>query len=283
MGKNAYPANFYTKGTVASKISIFHQPGLPTPPPEIRRHLKSLTMAELQRAKEFHKAMENYETALKYIERQMAISTDPREIKGLKLELADAHFQNGNMEKATKAYTIYLAAYPGSTEAPYALYKGLLALFYTTLTPDRDPSRTKMVLNLTRTYLQRSTDGAQGYEAYENEVKKIEQECAQKIVDHHQGIFDFYYNQGQYDAATTRLVAMKKELIPLTEQIGTSIEPQLLWLEAKVYASLGKKELATAKKEEVALRFPVYHAQQLAQATFIPRRKNFSGHHKKQA
>ncbi len=239
-------------------------------PPEARRALKSLKLDELEKVRAYYSSCNDNDKELTVVERMVSLATDQHQVRTLKLTLADLYFKTGSLEKATKIYTNYLLLYPGSELAPYATHQAILCLFYTTLTTDRDQTRTRATIHLAQSYVQKCEAKVAGYAQYEGEVRRIMHECANKLLEYDINIINFHYKQGNFAAAQARLGAVKKELVALMQGLDETAEPRLILLEADLYQQLGNKELADAKMNEVANRFPLYQSTLQLAATQSP-------------
>lgn len=233
----------------------------PVPPSELKKNIKTMTLEELQKAKEYYLAINNKTNAITYLEQIITISSDQQLLKDFRLELADLYFDQGTIGKANKMYTSYLALYPGSEHRAYAHYRAILCRFYETFSPDRDQTRTEETLILTQEYLNRSITDKEFYTAYVTDVENIQKQCCKKLFEHDRDIFRFYYKKGNYKAADVHLAYMKKNYSKLYKES----EPELLTLECSVAEQKHDTTLLLAKQTELKQKFPAYHATMLAQ------------------
>ena len=153
---------------------------------EAKRTLSVMTYEELKQAKDRQIAANNTEAAIKYIERMLKLCDDINEIAALMIDLADLYFDNGDLTKAGTLYTEFTRMYPGNKKTEYALYRGILSSFYSTLTIDRDQSMTHKTIELSDQFLGRDL-----FTQYKDEVEKIRQQCYQKVVESEFNVCDF--------------------------------------------------------------------------------------------
>ncbi len=233
----------------------------PVPPAEVKKNIKTMTVEELQKAKEYYSATNSKTNAISYLEQIITISSDQQLLKDFRLELADLYFDQGLITKANKMYTGYLGLYPGSEHRAYAHYRAILCRFYETFSADRDQTRTEETLILTQEYLNRSITDKEFYTAYVTDVENIQKQCCKKLFEHDMNIFNFYFKKANYKAAEVHLAYMKKHYAKIYKET----EPTLITLECNVAEQKNDTTLLIAKQTELKAKFPEHHATLLAQ------------------
>ncbi len=218
----------------------------------LHKKIPSMSLAELQEAKEYVLRFDNTELATQFVQQMLLIhkSDNQEEIRMLRLELADLYFDDGKMKQAGKEYRTYVKFYPGSKEQDTAQYKEILSRFYSRLTPPRDQSITHKTLALANVYLDKPVD----QKAYEQDVQKIVKACHQDLYDYEIDIFKQYCTRKQFTGAQTRLAAIKKEFLPIMKQI----EPELIEWEGALAQQQGKAEIVAQSIETLKTKFPEY-------------------------
>ena len=117
------------------------------------KQLTDLTFEELAQLKDAYLENGDKPFAIKCIDRMVIVSSEAQELKDLRIELADLHFDLGNLEQAETVYNDYISFYPGSDLIEYATYKAILSCYYQALESDRDQSKTHQALSLADTFL----------------------------------------------------------------------------------------------------------------------------------
>ena len=232
-----------------------------TPPPELKKNIKGMTIPELITAKDYCIATDNKTQAILYLEQIITLATDQNTLKDIRLELADLYFDQGSISRASKMYTAYLGLYPGSEDRAYVHYRAILCRFYETLNADRDQTRTEEALILTQEYLNRVISDKELYMAYSTDVETIQKQCCKKLFDHDKGILEFYYKKGNFKAAQLHVAHMKKQY----EKLYKEGEPELLVFECTLAQNAHDTTLLLAKQLELKTKYPEFHATLVAQ------------------
>lgn len=235
----------------------------PVPPAALKKNVKTMTIEELQTAKEYCVATKNTSQAIIYLEQIVMNSSDQNILRNARLELADLYFEQGSIDKAGKLYTSYLALFPGSEDCAYVHYRAILCRFYETFSSDRDQTRTEETLILTQEYLNRSLKDKEFYTAYITEVENVQNQCCKKLFEHDRDICKFYCKKGNLKAADIHLAYMKKHYGRLYKQS----EPELLTLECAIAQQKNDSTLLIVKQTELKNKYPDYHATIVAQQT----------------
>ncbi len=232
-----------------------------TQPAVARKNPKTLSMAELQIAKEYSEALDNKAQTIVYLENMVKQCSDPAMLKEIYLELADLYFEQGSMDLAAKLYSSYVALYPGSPERAYVHYQAILCRFYTTFSHDRDQTKTEETLQLTQLYMDMATKQGELYKEYCDDVASIQKQCCKKLYAHELDIFNFYYKKGNYKAAQVHLDEIKRVYLSL---LNEEIEPDLLALECNLATRLGDTKMVVTKQAELQAKYPHLSTLKLA-------------------
>jgi len=222
-------------------------------PAVAKRNPKTLTMAELQIAKEYSEALDNKAQTIVYLENMVKQCSDPVLLKDIYLELADLYFEQGSMDLAAQLYSSYIALYPGSPLRAYVHYQAILCKYYTTFSHDRDQTKTEETLKLTQLYNELASKQGDIYKEYYNDVASIQKQCCKKMYAHELDVFNFYYKKGNYKAAQVHLDEMKRIYLGL---LNEEVEPDLLALECNVATRLGDSKTAVTKQAELEAKYP---------------------------
>lgn len=232
-----------------------------TQPAVAKKNPKTLSMAELQIAKEYSEALDNKAQTIIYLEHMVKQCSDPAMLKDVYLELADLYFEQGNMDLAAQLYSSYIALYPGSPQRAYVHYQAILCKFYTTFSYDRDQTKTEETFKLTQLYLDMASKQSEVYKEYCTDVASIQKQCCKKMYAHELDIFNFYYKKGNYQAAQIHLDEMKRVYLGL---LSEDVEPDLLALECNVATRIGDSKLAVTKQAELQAKYPQIATLKLA-------------------
>jgi outer membrane assembly lipoprotein YfiO len=229
-----------------------------------KKVLRDMSYAELKEAKNRQLQAKDISSAIRYLEKMLPMSTDAQERRTNILELADLFFDNGELEKAGKLYNDFTQLYSGNSKVEYASYKSVLCSFYSTLSSDRDQTKTVDTIERGEKFLDRSSV----FTTYTPEVQKIVTNCRKKLFDSQLGIFTFYLNRGRYTSAQKRLENIRKEFIPVLPEA----EPHILVLEVDLAGKLHNTTLVAQKQAELATKFPSYHQELVVAQTKNTRR-----------
>src|SRR5581483_12502002 len=83
---------------------------------------------------------------------------EKEEIRKATLELAHYHLENTDLEKAQKFAADYQLLYPGTPEAKDAAYIDIQAHFLSTLSPDRDQTKTRKTIESSQNFKRKYKD-----------------------------------------------------------------------------------------------------------------------------
>ncbi|KKP35885.1 MAG: hypothetical protein UR26_C0002G0187 [candidate division TM6 bacterium GW2011_GWF2_32_72] len=220
---------------------------------------------ELNQLKNEYVDSKRYDLAIKCLERLEKLEDISREnLQKVRLEMADICFENGQLPKSAEYYKKYADFYPGSKNSEYATYKAILCKFYSTLSADRDQKQTEEALELADKFLERSSI----YKEHADEVRKIKQQCQNKLFERDENIFNFYLNRGSNKAAIVRLENIKKTFT----NNNMNMEPKILALECQLAQKLNNTKLFEEKTKLLADKYPD-HAIKIAQTA--PKKKKY--------
>lgn len=231
----------------------------PPAPAVTKRTPRTLTFEELQVAKEYAGSFGTPAQTAIYLENMVRLCSDPNQLKEIYLELADLYFEQGFLDKAAKLYASYGVLYPGSEQRAYVDDKEVLCNFYSTLSSDRDQTKTEETFKLTQRFLDKAQNDVL-YQDYKNDVMTIQRQCCQKMYDHELDTFNFYVKKGNYKAAQLHLDEMKKTYVVLMD----TAEPHLLEQECSLAQKQGDTKMLLAKQAELSQKYPEWAIIQLA-------------------
>jgi outer membrane protein assembly factor BamD len=179
------------------------------------------------------------------------------------LRVADCHFIQGNHAEAAVAYQQFLKAHPTHEDAHYAAFKRGLSFYEMipsdwVITPpphERDQAATRdarsSLSHFIRTYPR------------SEHVERAEETLAlvvDALVQHEMYVAEFYLSRDQKNAAAVRL-----EVIP-RKFPDSSLVPDAMFLQAKVYLEMDRPADATRVFREIIERFPDHHQALRARA-----------------
>jgi outer membrane assembly lipoprotein YfiO len=217
---------------------------------EWNKTFRTMTFDELAARKDELLQENDYYTATKYLEKMVSLCPDLQKLAFLMLELADAHFERGELTKAEKYYKEFRLMYPGHNRIEYASYKAILCSFYQTLQADRDQTKTQETLELTEQFLKRKDI----FTTYATEAENIQMQCHQKQFTSNVAIIQDYINRGRTKSAEHRLEQIRTEYHQKLEL--AFIEPTILSLEIALAQKKNDDAQAAQKIEELCTKFP---------------------------
>lgn len=188
------------------------------------------------------------EGAIRVAERMVPMCKKLIELEELSLDLADLIYEYGDFEKSAKLYTEFAKLYPGNTGVERALYRAITCNFNCILDAERDQTRTKDTIELTKQFLER----ADVFKDYVQEVEEIQRNCYTRLFESEMNVVDFYLNRGSLRSAQKRLENIKKEYLELLP----SLEVDTLRFEIKLAEKQALPDIVLAKRSELAQRFP---------------------------
>lgn len=222
-------------------------------PTRINKPMGQMNLAELTQTKDYLVAQNDKETALRYLERMTPLC-NLDQMGPVILQTADVLFDTGSLAKAHEKYQEYYKLYPGEKKsAEHALYRSILSKNLLALDIDRDQTSTREALELVKTF----KDKESIFTTYNLEVKNIERQCQQRLIDSELYVVSYYEKRKMYASATNRLRLIKTEYVSHFPEL----EPQLLYKELQIAQKGGAKDLITQNEQVLNERFPEYMAQ----------------------
>jgi outer membrane assembly lipoprotein YfiO len=212
--------------------------------------VKTMPEEELRTVADMCLSLQWYDQALTYLKQLEKKTKNTTTAKNIKLEIADIHFQEGNLKTAAKLYDDYINLYPGDKEkAAYAKYKGILSNFYSMLKKDRDQTATHKTIALADAFLESNSTL---FKKYAYDVQSIKNHCFTRLYEHDAVIFDFYLKKESFKAAENRLASMRNNLLSKRPDL----EPRFLECEIRIAQAQHDIPRVTRVSKELATRFP---------------------------
>ncbi len=206
--------------------------------------IRSMTYDELKETKDRYIHEENFDAALRCLEKMKPICSDLAELHDIMLEYANLLFTTNDFEKAAAVYKEFAKFYPGSKKAEYASYRSILCCFKQIKDAERDQTKTKQTIELAEGFLERATV----FTEHANDVHKILAESRDRLFASDASIFKYYISRGNLVSAKKHLEIMKKDFITLVAMA----EPKLIELEM----NFAQAQNNTALFEEKSLNSP---------------------------
>lgn len=214
-----------------------------------KKLLRDLSLQELQQERDALVKAGNKEIALKYTKKMLEKCKDMALLCDLTLEAADLYFECGHLTEAADLYSDFLLFYPGNQKVEYAQYKAILSTFYGTLDHERDQTLTRKTIELSRSFLERSS-----FTTYTKEVAKIKTSCLERLAESELNIVQFYLNRGNYLSAQTRIASIEKEFLKELP----SLEPRLLQCKYSLAQKTDQQEQLKTIEDQLQKNFPSY-------------------------
>lgn len=191
-----------------------------------KKTIKTMNMQELIEKKDELLASGDKVTAAKFAEKMVTMCNDLTQRGLYMLDLADLHFELGNLKKAELVYKEFAALYPnfkheGEDKTEYALYKEIVCSYLSILDADRDQTKTKETLELVNLFDERS-QGA--FKKFDQDVVTIKKECTRRCMDSEINVFNFYLHRGSYRAAHHRLAKIEETYKKMTKELPQVVE-----------------------------------------------------------
>ncbi len=178
------------------------------------------------------------------------------------LAIADAYFGNEKYEEALSYYRDFSDLHPQHEKVPYTLWQAALCHERRALMPARDQAATRdAIVFLDRLLLKHAHSG------YAQRAEELWRELQTKLATNVEGIADFYYSRGEFEAASERYRAL------LNEYPGLGFDARVLFKLGECYAELQRtdeadrifrtlvahyadSEFATRAREQLATNLP---------------------------
>jgi outer membrane protein assembly factor BamD len=143
------------------------------------------------------------------------------------LAIADAYFANEKYEEALSYYRDFSDLHPGHPKVAYTIWRAALCHQRRVLEPGRDQAFTRDALVfLDRLLLQHPRS------EHSEEAEVMWRELQTTLAENVEGIADFYYDRGEYEAAAERYRAL------LNEYPGLGLDARVLYKLGESYGAL---------------------------------------------
>lgn len=183
-----------------------------TPRPHANVPWKKLTEEQVIDLLNYAREVLDYDLEIKTLVHLSKTAKKHDNLKKYLLEIGDYYFERNSLEKSITYYLEYCTLFPGSKESEYAYYKAIIASFYTTLEPNRDPSESERTIEHGQKFLKKFS-----HKEYCQEVKEIITDCTKKLFLHEVHVFDHYIKQNKIKSAEMRLEYIKKHYSEVKE------------------------------------------------------------------
>ena len=197
--------------------------------------------------KEAEESMRNeaFEKARKGYQEIQEKSPDKSYDAVLMLRIADTYFGEEKYSEAQVEYRAFLNYHPVNKDAAYAQYQVAKCSYRDLTTIDRDPAPAHAVIKEMQVLL-----GKYPKSGYEEQARKYISICTDWIAEYELYVARFYHKKGSYRAAVGRCEKL------LADYPGTPSEKDALYYAGLSYVELGEKDLARARFETLALKYP---------------------------
>jgi outer membrane protein assembly factor BamD len=149
------------------------------------------------------------------------------------LAIADAYFSNGKYEEALSYYRDFSDLHPQHEKVPYTLWQAAQCHERRSLAPGRDQAATRdAIVFLDRLLLKHS------HSSYAQPAEELWRELQARLATNVEKIADFYYERGEFEAASERYRAL------LNEYPGLGFDPRVLFKLGQCYAELQRTDEA---------------------------------------
>lgn len=182
-----------------------------------------MNFEELKAAKIKRVEAEQWDVAIRYLQRLIILCEDVNEKADLIIELANIQFDQGFFDDAAKQFKEFIHLYPGNKHTEFAHYKSIVCTHKRILSSDRDQTKTEETIELANKFLDQNT-----FNEYREQVLELRQQCFQVLAHSELNIGEFYINSGEYLAAQRRLETVRTDLL----EKAPEIELRLAHLEA---------------------------------------------------
>jgi outer membrane protein assembly factor BamD len=178
------------------------------------------------------------------------------------LAIADAYFENEKYEEALSYYRDFADLHPQHEKVPYTLWRAALSHERRVLSPGRDQAATRDALVFLDRLLREHP-----HSPYAQDAEVMWRDLQTRLATNVEGIADFYFDRGEYEAASERYRAL------LNEYPGLGFDPRVLFKLGECYAELQRvdeadrifrtlvthyadSEFATRARRELAMDLP---------------------------
>jgi outer membrane protein assembly factor BamD len=188
---------------------------------------------------------EAFEKARKGYQQIQEKSPDKSYDADLMLRIADTYYGEEKYSEAQVEYQAFLNYHPANKDAAYAQYQIAMCFYNDLTTIDRDPTPAHAVIKEMRKLLEKYPRSG-----YEEQARKYIAICTDRISEYELYVAHFYYKKKSYKAAVGRCEALLKKYP------GSHAERDGLYYAGLSYLELGEKDLARARFETLAEKYP---------------------------
>lgn len=173
-----------------------------------------MNFAELKEATLSRIEKEQWDVAIRYLERLIILCEDINEKAELIIQLGDIQFKQGFFDDAAAQYKEFIHLYPGNKHSEYAHYQSILCTSKRMLSPDRDQTKTEETIELANKFLEQTT-----FNQYRDQVLGIRGVCYETLGHSELNVGEFYIKQGNFIAAQRRLESIRTDWLPKAPEI----------------------------------------------------------------
>jgi outer membrane protein assembly factor BamD len=177
--------------------------------------------------RDYHEALKKFE------ELKSSFPDSPPYTVWAELKVGDCHFLKKEYVEAVAAYEEFKKIHPGHEEVPYVQFQIGMSYFNQMLTLDRDQTSTKKALSSFEYLIANSSPSL-----FTEKAREKVDVCKKRLADHEFYVGNFYYNQGSFQAAASRLEGLLEKFPKNPE------EDKTLYFLGKSYLELGLWEKA---------------------------------------
>lgn len=188
---------------------------------------------------------EAFEKARKGYQQIQEKSPDKSYDADLMLRIADTYYGEEKYSEAQVEYQAFLNYHPVHKDAAYAQYQIAMCSYKDLTTIDRDPAPAHAVIREMKKLLEKYPRSG-----YEEQAKKYIAICTDWIAEYELYVAHFYFKKGSYKAAAGRCDNLLKNYPDSTS------EKDALYYAGLSYRELGDKDLARARFETLAQKYP---------------------------
>jgi outer membrane protein assembly factor BamD len=161
------------------------------------------------------------------------------------LKTGDCHFLKEEYVEAIAAYEEFKKTHPSHEEIPYVQFQIGMSYFNQMRSLDRDQTPTKKALSSFEYLIASHPPGL-----FTEKAREKVAVCKKRLADHEFYIGNFYYKQGQFEAAASRFEGLLEKFPRLSE------EDETLCLLGKSYLELDQWKKAEAALRKVVAEYP---------------------------
>jgi outer membrane protein assembly factor BamD len=188
---------------------------------------------------------EAFEKARKGYQQIQEKSPDKSYDAVLMLRIADTYYGEELYSEGQVEYQAFLNYHPVHKDAAYAQYQIAMCSYKELLTIDRDPAPAHAVIREMRKLLDKYPKSG-----FEEEARKYISICTDWLAEYELYVARFYHKKGSYKAAAGRCEKL------LHDYPGSPSEKQALYYAGLSYMKLGERDLARARFETLAQKYP---------------------------